>query len=477
MDQKYVVIWNRALAQRKEWLVLGGARKDAVNRTGIFHTGAKKALVAFHLMGLEVVVASSDDRGDYFYNVDSKDTEIGQIVMGQYRTPEGAVEMVETTYTTAIADNAWLEPFNGNSYIRAFGQFLLNAVGTSPDEWNILYNQGEPEIVPGTTRVYVPQVPEVMALLDKLEEYFTWGQIPLALMPTLQKDGSTIVVEIHARPDSIPSNTVVYHTGLIAYCETPIGRQFRYAYNIMGDTKGVHLSEERHIRSISKVHDLIAKAYESAINASNTNAIGCLLDSVADGEGALSIWTRNPLVAEMFFDRHGRRVTVAKENMVALVADKVGRPVVGIAGGGMIYTLEKSGVDKATDTDNIKGGHIEEALGKRQRALVQADVDLLLRAGLASGDAIEYHQFTNVDPASTVVGTWNRNTHSIGIRSDMVGSRLNRLAVLVHEHRHVTTVSDDWSYKFSNKADRDLVRLLLALYNGRSFDEVADESD
>lgn len=477
MDQKYIVVWNKALAQRKEWLVLGGARRDAANTTGIFHTGAKKALVAFHLMGLEVVVASSDDRGDYFYSVNSKDTEIGPIVMGRYRTPEGSIEVVETTYTTAIADNAWLDPFDGNHCVRAFGQFLLNAVGTSPNAWGILQNQDEPEIVAGTTRVYVPQTEEMEDLLVRLERYFAWGQVPIAEMPVQYPDGSTITVQVMLRPEAIPANTVIYHTGLIAYCEESIQRHFRYAYNIVGDTTGIHLSEERHIRSISKVRLLISKAYEQAIAADNLQAMECLLNGLHDGEGQLNIWTSRPLLAEAFFSRFGRRACIAAENMVAFVADKVDRPVVGIASNGLLYALEQSGVDKATDSNHIRKGRIEESLGRRQRKLVQADVDLLMKAGLASGEAVEFHQFTNIDPSSTTLGTYDSHSHSIGLRTDMLQSRQTRLMVLVHEYRHMTTSNYDSGYAFSNKADRDLVRLLLALHDGRGIDDVADEEE
>lgn len=463
----YIVVWNRATAQREEFLVLGGARRDAVNTTGVFHTGAKKALVAFHLMGHQVTVASSDDQGDYLYQVQSRRTNIGDIVWGHYNVGLGDETVKECTYTTAIADNAWLSPMNGNKFVRAFGQFVLNAVGTSPNSWGILKNVEAIELAPeGFTRVYVPQTPEIEEIVDDMDSFFSWGREPSAEQVVDGVDGE-MTVQVFERSDPFAEKTVFYVQGALAYSEPAIKRPFRYAYGILGDTEGTYLSEERHLRSIQKARSLLEKVYARAVRDGNRPMLKCLIKSLTRGEGQLSIWQSSPMLAQCFHEEHGDKTVMVGEALLPIVATKLRCRVIGIASTGLVYSLENSGVIKATETAGIKGGRVEKSLTKAERQAIERDLDLLQKAGLCVKGAVEYHSFTNVDPNDDTIGVHEmaHGIHRVGIHKDTLKNTHERRVALVHEHRHLLTNAGDLTYDFINRADADLVRLAEALLN------------
>lgn len=475
MTQKYVVVWNRPSQQplREEFLVLGGARQTAVNTTGIFHTGAKKAMVAAHLLSMQVSVVSEDDRGIYTYTIHHKSEAIGDRVLGVFGDLSGGVDkVVECTYTTAIADNAWIAPINGNRCVRLFAQFILNAVGTSPGRWGILQNQEEIVHVPGTTRVYIPQTPEILGIVENLNTYFSQGNIPLASITFKCRAAQEqeLTVEIHRKPDTAGTDTIFYHTGTIAYWEEePVNRPYRYAYNVSSDKLGALLSEERHIRSHSVMQLVIIAAYEQAIRNSNPQAIVCLLQALRAGEGQLGIWARSRLLGEKFHEMFGKRACITSEEMVAIVAAKLSRPVIGIYSPGLRYTLANSGVEVATDDAAIRGGRVKKPLGKKRTAKLERALDILQKAGLTAPFAIEYFGFTNISPDDDTAGVHEEHTdiNLIGIRLDMFDDFEDVLRTVLHEHRHITSRAGDNTRAFTYQADMDLIRLALALYDGK----------
>lgn len=466
----YTVVWNKALAQRDEFLVLGGARRDAVNTTGVFHTGAKKALVAFHLLGQRVTVASSDDQGDYLYYIDSRATQIGDIVQGIFSDGEGKAVLKECTYTTAIADNAWLSPIRGNNRVRAFGQFILNAVGTAPSQWGILKNVENITLAPpGFTRVYVPQTKQIEDIVDQMDVFFSWGKESIGEQ-VVNVDGVEVTVQVLHRPECERLYDIIYVQGMIAYWEPPIQRPFRYAYGIMGDETGYFLSEERHLRSIQTARSAIEKAYTVGIDNNNRSLTVALVAALADGEGELSIWAHSNQLGDIFRDRMGLQAVIADEQMVPLLTSKVREPIVGIRSSGLMYSLETSGIKKAIDTPVIRGARQEKPLTEHQHRAVKKDLDILQRAGLCAAEyPVAYFVFDNIDPHDTRAGVHEQRnaTQRIGIRSDLIDDQTERRQVLVHEHRHLLTDASDLSAKFGYRADQDLVRLAEELYNRR----------
>jgi len=477
---RYTVIWNGATAQRGEFLVLGGALQDAVNLTAVFHTGAKKALVAMHNLGLQVVVASSDAEGDYLYYVMHKSTSLGDIVLGVYQDqPDDVIanaKVVETTYTTAIATNAWVSPMNGNRYVRAYGQFVLNAEGTAPNNWGILQNIEEISMAPsGQTRVYIPQTPEIEQITANFDNYFCFGREPIAEQELVWMEGDPpVTVQVFQRPAGAEDmhDTHVYVQGALAYSSAPWDKAFMYEYGIVNDVKGRFLSEERHVRDIMAVKRLIEQAYKTAIKGGNRQMARALIKALAHAEGQLSIYVSAGarVLADEFYTEFGDKAVIAQKDMVAVLAPKLHRPVVGIESSGLRWSLAEANVQSATDTEGIRQGRKEKPLTQREQRGVEGDLEILGAAGLCVEQRVEYFSFTNVDPNDNTGGVHESKdgVDRIGIRKDVLTNQAERRKTLAHEHRHLLTQgSGHSSFEFIDRADSDVVRLAEAQHERR----------
>lgn len=469
-NMAYTVIWNRACAQREEFIILGGASIHSRNTTGVFHTGAKKALVVYHKMGKTIVVCSSDDQGDYQYSISTDATPLGNIVVGHFANGDGEeIEQVRTTYTEDIASPAWISPIKLNPEAKAFGQFILNAVGTSPHSWGILQNVQEIEQpTPGFTRVYIPNnvVGHTVELVQNMDEYFCWKQTPIAEQDVVM-DGHLLTVQLFERTGNF-RNTVVFVQGAIAYHNDPMEHSYRYTYNVL-DPTGYLLSEERELRSIAKFRDVLARAFSDAIIKDNAEMVKALIDALANAEGALYIWTNSDLLGTFFRDRYGQHASVVLRQHLAFVANVV-RDAVGVLSSGMLWSLEKSGIPLSLDSGGIRGGRIEHQLTASQRHALEADIRLLEAAGLVCSEATQYFTFKNVNPLDGTVGWHERidtGIHRIGLRSDIMDNETERRATILHEHRHIITKAGDTSNKFMDRADRDLARLAAILSERR----------
>lgn len=483
---KYLRIKNRGECPRIYLTLLGASTKsdkmEDPTQGGWFGSGTKYAPIAALYLGIEVAIASRDDQGKYFIQYVAEKAKLpGRKIKYLVRvvtSDDGKKVRHQTDYAIDACQN-WRKPIGDDEMksFRVLREYLRNAYDADAEfafercdtlEW-------PPD---GWTYVYLTMTDEFRRMLAVPARYFKWVSPALNPPPRARfANGS-----IYARSDA--ACTRLFSLGTLAFCSDE--ERFRALFDYDIDVKQGHqgrpmLSEERTFAEISLVFLEVKKMLSAwtdvrvltgLLKAMMNDAARFEVEALGYGQNDDASVPAKAAWREAWRAAYGADAVISSNAYAdELARYTFGKTAIVVQDRSLRNFLKACGVPEATQC-------IPGMVAGQEYRLV-ADLEEWERVRLETALSIMRDEYPESAQFQAFVfePLTDRMRKTLGFTAyDPLPVRLfvqraclrswNTLieTLTVHECRHGRTKMDDSNRGFTDRADRDIAKMLLEKY-------------
>ena len=483
---KYLRIKNRGRCPRIYLTLLGATTKSGKmedpTQGGWFGSGTKYAPIAALYLDIEVALASHDDEGSYFMQYATEEVtmadgeKIGRLV--RHVTSGKTATKYLTDYSVASCQN-WRKPIGDDPMcsFRVLREYLRNAFDADPEfsfaecdklEW-------PPD---GWTYVYLKMTDEFRKMLACPARYFKWISPALNPPPRARfKNGSA-----YARSDA--KSTRLFSLGTLAFCSDE--ERFRAFYDYSIDVKKGHndrylLTEERTFAEMSLVFNEVKKMLASWTDVvALTGLIKAMMDGRASFETEALGYGENDdksVPAKSAWREAWQKAygddAVISSNAYAdeLARYTYGKTAINVPDRTLRNFLRACGVPEATQCipGMVAGQEYRLATDLEEWERIRLETAVTIMHGeypeSANFQVFVYEPITDRMKKTLGFTAYGTGPTQLFVQRACFRSWNTLLETLtVHECRHGRTKMDDANRGFTDRADRDIAKMLIEKY-------------
>ncbi len=488
---KYLKITNNGSVGRKFFELIGASDKraqisnfDIIGNKG---SGAKLAVIPTLRMGLDIAISSSDETGEYILSYSSQDVKLGantvkQIVFN-YLNNERQLKESFPSQLTLDAFRDWDNPIGDDDkkIFKALREYICNA-WDEDKKFTMEEVSGIAQAKPGMTSVYISITDEIREVLNYPVRYFKI----LSECQPLYSDGTDYFSIGKIYPKSETGVTRFFSQGILVDCKKDGNYKSVFDYSL--NSKYL-LSEERIIKELT---EFIKQIGELILKIDNPELIRQIFRAMAKNEGEearIELWAIRgkkqipnktaELWRSVWKNEMGKKAAIAVNNtQVDEDARNMGFQVIRNLSSELVAFLKHCGVTFTSDVAAIKKEEKKPdfelvALNETQQGVFDQAHALFLRYySKAKKIPVFFYRplseyFKNFGGHC---GEGLKKFKEIWIAESSLGSIEDILTILIHESRHCILRAEDYDREFTQGADKQLVKFILANPNPPSKD-------
>lgn len=451
---------------------------------GFKGSGTKLAALAAVRLGVETIIASTDEGGPYLLRFDAVPYRVGEMTVRRLRY-RYLVRQPDGTWQEQLADSSLtLDAFldwdaaigdDGNHLFKILREHLCNAY--DEDESYSLTEVAQQELVAdGYTAVYLQMNARLRALLESPARYF---KFLAKARPQFSAPGIGAIF-----PKTESGKTRLFVNGVLVDCRAAASEASLFDYSLFNKSL---LSEERLLKSQSSFRYGVARLFSVL---TDTDVADKIAAQVVSGKAPFEaqalkqvdgrLLSMTPAARTVWFQAFhratGKRLVLpsASEQVNVVLRLNPDLELVGWADYEMKRFLAGLGVPKADDLYPI--GIRDRLQALRWRDLTAESRQRFMKAYLAFAAAFPDEAdlpigfFVSDDPRDNIMngfaGEGEHIFREIWLRAQSpreLGPTEQLLRTLIHEARHCRVRLGDDRLEFFLAADGDLARLALAL--------------
>ncbi len=419
-------------------------KRDSDETIGMFGSGSKFAPIAALRRDWRWVNVGTDDRGDYQMEYVVLDQDGLQVIGFDYGD-----EVRESSFTIDAGVLSWDDEF------QIFREAFSNALDAHTEFGAEFSIDLVDEIVhePGVFAVYISQSPEMLAIIDEIDKYFTFDR------------SVKFETRVGKILDPYDSQGRFYYKGVLVHewNDEATPALFDYEFN------DLVLNEERRVRNESslwnKLDCVLVELADKAIVRKFINAMNESHMEFCMPSYQYTYSTYNDTWGEVWIEKYGEDAIPLSPDMMGLepLIKLYNKKAVQVASDFIVHAVTSTNLVKsATEILGDEAEYQFVDLGAGDQAVF--DDALKVASGAVNIDQVTDWRFFNPSGEQNGIdGVANINEKTVYLSYNILYDPVTLVGTIVHEVDHIETGLEDEDRQFRRVADRRIGKLLLQL--------------